>query len=418
MGIQYADERFSYAFQGHGKLDNAGIHTAPSDLPLFFVWALGEYLGATGDLGFLDEHAPYWPRESRPDARVFNHLVGALRHLFDAVGTGEHGLIRIGTGDWSDGIVVEAKDRELAVAKGESIPNTQMAVAVLPRIADVLDAREPALAAEIRSRVEGFREALTKTWNGKFFYRAYFGDGKPVYENTINLESQIWALIGDTFAAPGDRQTLIDTIAEKLDDPSPVGATLLPGTQVWPAISAPLTWGYSLSDPERAWQHFARNTLSAHARAFPDVWYGIWSGPDGLSAKSGRAWKSQVTPMIDFPVQNNNAHAMPLLAALRIAGIDATATGLAVAPRGTAHPFTLVTRVIELSVSDSRVAGRYRPTGKSPRTLSLSAPPGRGIASLIAGGQNVNPSGAGSTVTLQVDPTTEDGLEFEMELSP
>jgi hypothetical protein len=148
------------------------------------------------------------------------------------------------------------------------------------------------------------------------------------------------------------------------------------------------------------------------------VWYGIWSGPDGLSAKSGRAWKSQVTPMIDFPVQNNNAHAMPMLAALRLAGIDATAAGLSVAPRVTEHPFVLKTRIVELSVNGDHVAGRYRPTGTSARTLTLSAPPGRSIASLVAGGQNVALSAADSSVTLQVEPNTENGLEFEMELSP
>ncbi|MCA9596109.1 MAG: hypothetical protein KC776_22495, partial [Myxococcales bacterium] len=413
MGIQYADERFSYAFQGHGMLDSALIHSAPSDLPLFFVWALGEYLSVTGDLGFLDEHAPYWPREARPDARVESHLVGALRHLFDVVGTGEHGLIRIGTGDWSDGIVQEAKDRNLAVEKGESVPNTQMAVAVLPRIADLLDVRQPALAAEIRERVAGFRAALTKTYNGKFFYRAYFGDGKPAYENTINLESQIWALIGDTFENDVQRDTLVSTIAEKLDDPSPIGATLLPGGQVWPAISAPLTWGYSLSDPERAWRHFTRNTMAAHAQAFPDVWYGIWSGPDGVSAQSGRTWKSQVTPMTDFPVQNANAHAMPLFAAIRIAGVEAISSGVSITPREGTHPLALATRLVSVTIDHGRVSGSYRPSGSSARSLTLTAPPGRAIASLSAGGQNVDVSG--TSVTLEVPPG---GIDFEMELSP
>jgi len=36
------------------------------------------------------------------------------------VGTGEHGLVRVGTGDWSDGIVAEAKGGDLAVQKGDA----------------------------------------------------------------------------------------------------------------------------------------------------------------------------------------------------------------------------------------------------------------------------------------------------------
>lgn len=418
MGIQLADERFSYAFQGHGMLDDASIHSAPSDLPLFFLWALGEYLGATGDLGFLDEKAAYWPREARPDATVWHHTVGALRHLFDVVSTGEHDLIRIGTGDWSDGIVMEAPDRELAVTKGESVPNTQMAVAVLPRIADLVEPRAPELASEIRMRVASYRLALTKAHNGEFFYRCYFGDGKPRYDETINLEAQIWALIADTFDAGLSRETLVAKIAEKLDDPSPIGATLTPGAQVWPAISAPLTWGYALSDPERAWQHFTRNGMAAHARAFPESWYGIWSGPDGVSSKSGWAWKSQVTPMTDFPVQNNNYHAMPLFAALKLAGVEATAAGLTLSPRIPSRNFSLRTALLELSQRGTTLSGRYRPSGKSARALVLQAPKGEQVKSARANGEAVAVGSGAKSVSLSVDPKQTPELEFELVTEP
>jgi hypothetical protein len=418
MGIQFADERFSYAFQGHGMLDDASLHSAPSDLPLFFVWALAEYLGATGDLAFLDEQVPYWPREARPNATTLDHLVGALRHLFDVVSTGEHGLIRVGTGDWSDGIVVEAPDRELAVEKGESVPNTQMAVAVLPRVADLVEARDPVLADEIRERVLGYRQALIGAWTGEHFIRAYFGDGIPRYADVINLESQIWALVGDSFVQPQDRATLIDNVSKELDEPSAIGATLLPGAQVWPAISAPLTWGYAVSDPELAWQHFTRNTMAAHALAFPDVWYGIWSGPDGVSSKDGLAWKSQVTPMTDFPVQNNNYHAMPLLAALRMAGIDATASGIVVSARLPRDRYALRTRVIDLERDGHQIRGVYRPGGQKLRTLLLEGPAGTQLSNVRQNGQPVAlPPGAAS-ISLELDPATAQELSFEAELNP
>lgn len=421
MGIQHAaDDRFSYAFQGHGMLDDAGIHSAPSDLCLFFLWALGEYLGATGDLGFLDEHAPYWPREARPDATVWNHVEGALRHQFDVIGTGEHDLIRIQTGDWSDGIVPKTGAISvLAKEKGESVPNTQMAVAVLPRIADLIEARDTGLAAEIRARVEGYRQALAQTWTGSFFHRAYFGDGKPVHADSVDLESQVWALIGDTFASPGDRDVLVDHIGEKLDDPSPVGAPLWSGGEVWPAISGLLSWGYARSHPERAWRHLARNTMAAHALAFPDVWYGIWSGPDGASSKSGRTWASQVTPMRDFPTQNNNQHALPLLAALRVAGVEATARGLIVSPRVPERRFTLVTRLVTLSERTDGVlttlTGGYRPSGRAPRTLELVARPGEHIVSAKLDGEDLPVPDGATRVEL---PLSVRAASFELVTSP
>lgn len=418
MGIQYANERFSYAFQGHGMLDDASIHTAPSDLPLFFLWALGEYLGASGDLAFLDENAPYWPREARPNASVWDHTKGALRHLFDQVSTGEHGLIRIGTGDWSDGIVVEAPDRDLAVKKGESVPNTQMAVAVLPRVADLVEPRDPALAQEIRERVTGYRKALQGAHNSEFFYRCYYGDGVPRYADSINLEAQIWALIADTFDPGLARATLVQKIADELDEPSPIGATLTPGAQVWPAISAPLTWGYARSDPARAWQHFTRNTMAAHAQTFPDVWYGIWSGPDGVSSQSGLAWKSQVTPMTDFPVQNNNYHAMPLFAALKLAGVEAIASGLVISPRVPQRSFALRTSVIELSQRGATISGRYRPGGKTLRTLRIEAPEGERVKSARVNGAAVTLAEGATAVDLELDPKQADSLAFELVTEP
>ena len=387
MGLQLAQGgAFAYAFQGHGMVDDAGIHTAPSDLPIFFLWALGEYLGATGDWSLLDEVVPFYPREALAEATGWDHLEAATRHLFDVIGTGEHGLVRIQTGDWSDGIVVAAPDRELAVAAGESVPNTQMAVAVLPRVADLIASRDAALADEIRTRVAAYRAALPATYNGRFFYRAYYGDGVPVSADSVNLESQVWGLIGDTFAEPGQRDQLVDEIASQLDDPSAVGAALWSGGEMWPAIAGLLSWGYALSQPERAWAHLARNTLAARAEAFPEVWYGIWSGPDGVSTKSGQTWASQVTPMRDFPVQNNNQHTMPILAALRVAGVDATAAGLRIAPSTLGEPFALRCRLLDLSLRGDQLSGSYRPTGQGGRTLTVVAPPATAIAAAVSGG--------------------------------
>ena len=90
MGLAFAkDSRFSYAFQGHGMLDDAlGIHSAPSDLDLFFLLAMIEYLGATGDMAFLDEPISYYPISKENEATTFDHVRRAVSHLFTDVGTG------------------------------------------------------------------------------------------------------------------------------------------------------------------------------------------------------------------------------------------------------------------------------------------------------------------------------------------
>src|SRR5262249_58075783 len=136
-------------------------------------WALSEYVGATGD-ALLDVTAPFYPKEAKPAAIVWDHVVGSVRHLFDVVGSGPHGLVRVGDGDWNDGIVFSAPDRSLAIQSGESVANTQMAVAILPRVAGVIEPRDASLATELRSHVDPWRPRHPQTWAGSFLRPAYF----------------------------------------------------------------------------------------------------------------------------------------------------------------------------------------------------------------------------------------------------
>lgn len=418
-GMQYApppdsDGRFSYAFQGNGVLDDAlGIHAHPSDLDLFFLWALSEYVGATGDVAVLDASAPF--HGASASATVWDHVVASARHLFDVVGSGAHGLIRVGDGDWNDGIVFDAPDRQVAIASGESVPNTQMAVAVLPRVADWIATRDVTLAGEIRAHVDGYRAALPQTWTGSFFGRAYFGDDTLYEANAIDLESQVWALISETTANDGDRAALVSAIGAALDDPSPTGATLSPGGQVWPAISGLLTWGYALSDAPRAWNHLAKNTLAAHALAFPNQWAGIWSAPDGMESsvgdRPGEAWYSAATPMTDFPVQNQNAHAMPLLALLRTCGVDASATGIVIASHAL-NDFSLDTSLVDLSRRGSTITGTYRPTGAAARTIEVRAPAHHSVIGAAVDGVSLPVAQNASSIVLDASSATTFAVAF------
>ena len=398
MKVSYgADRRLSYAFQGNGMLDDAlGLHSAPSDLTLFLLWALTEYVEATGDASVLDEPVPYWPTESVPGATGWTHLHDAVRHLFDVVGTGPHGLLRVGTGDWSDGIVAETSvDRALAISRGESVPNSQMALYVLPRAAALVEPRDAALAAEIRAKLPGLRAAVQAAWSSAQFGRAYFGDGVLFHASAVDLEAQVWPLIsGDGFPTPAVRAALLDTVHTRLDAPSPTGATLLEQGQVWPAISALLTWGYARSGRmDLAWQHLARNTMHEHAKAFPGVWYGIWSAPDGLASswgdRPGEAWFSPATPMTDFPVQNNNATLLPIFAALKTAGVEVVPGGLHLEPGQTTHPFAFKTELLDLRWDGVTLSGTYRPV--SARHVEVVLP--TALTSCTVNGAPIGASG-------------------------
>ena len=247
-----------------------------------------------------------------------------------------------------------------------------------------------------------------------FFGRAYFGDGKLVGADAVDLEAQVWGLIAPVLER-ADRAALGAHVHGELDLPSPIGAPLTRGAEVWPAISHLLTWGYARDDDERAFAHFARNSLAARARAFPAVWHGIWSGPDGVASTTGQTWASPVTPMTDFPTMNNNTHAMPLLAAVRLAGIEPHAGGIRVEPHVPEARYALVTRLVEITREGDAVHGRWRSTPGVARRLVLRPPRGRAIASVTVDGA---PAAVTTPEEVSVDVVAggPDGVTFTMRL--
>ena len=46
--------------------------------------------------------------------------------------------------------------------------------------------------------------------------------------------------------------------------------------------------GAGLVDGAQAWDEWKKNCLALHAEAYPDVWYGIWSGPDTYNSVLSR----------------------------------------------------------------------------------------------------------------------------------
>lgn len=256
-----------YAHTGRGQCTSGGVHAAPTDLPIFFLWALTEYVWATGDRALLDQPVPFYPAEDRATATPRDRVAQAFHYLRDRVGRGPHGLLRVGSGDWADPIAAMVADRRAFHEHGESGFNTAFAVYVLPRAASLIAESHPIDAAEMVALAGELRRAMEHTWQGEWFLRGYDGRGGPLGERHLFLDGQVWPLI----AGIGDdaqRARLVSTIGDRNDDPSPIGATILdrphpvrfgmlaPGWDcnggVWAAINALLAWGYALHDPARA----------------------------------------------------------------------------------------------------------------------------------------------------------------------
>ncbi len=423
-----------YAFAGYGVHDGAGVHENPSDLDLFFLLAICEYIAATGDTAFLEEEEPFYPRGAIPpvvaSTTVIEHVRIAALHLIDTVGIGEHGLIRIGDGDWSDSIVLETALNNLtrisyadSQTAGESVPNTQMALYVLPLAAALIELRDPVLAARLRQTADDLRTAAAAQWSqlGNWYVRAILRDYQnqpvPIDEDRINLEAQPWALISRLAADTGCEGQLIESIKTALDDPSPIGATLVAGGMVWPAISQLLTWGYTRSRPDLAWRSLQRNTFAAHAEAFPNIWINIWSGPDGVNSSDGGTWCSPLTPMTDFPVMNANQDAMALLGLLRVCGIEPAprCDGLIIAPKPPPERFVLDLPLLRLDVTPGRIAGEYRAAVDGERVLYVRPPQGAMDMTASVNGRILNQPLWGTTeVTLSLAFKAGQPVPFEV----
>lgn len=342
-----------YAHGGFGMSSDAGgLHSAPTDLPIFFLWGLVEYLGATGDESLLDEEIPFYPKEAKKSSSVKERIELAWYYLRHKVGRGPHGLLRVGSGDWNDPISLMVSSRRAFTKNGESCFNTAFAVHVLPKSALLVEKWNPKLAEEMRRYAVALRKAMEDTWTGKWFLRGYDGRGGTIGEDTLFLDSNVWCIIAGIGGEEKVR-ILIDNVWHLLDEPSPIGATILDkGVKVkmgyladgwdcnggvWCALNGLLAWGYSIYDADKAWRSLFKQSLTAHARAYPHIWYGIWSGPDAYNAhwaqQPGETFIHAVTPMQEYPIMNSNAHALPLLALIKLLGIEPNGTKLEIVPR-------------------------------------------------------------------------------------
>lgn len=426
-----------YAFVGNGVMDNAlGLHTKPSDLDLFFLLAIAEYLSATGDIAFLWKSYPLTQPGTPPtrgvQLTVLQHIEAAFEHL-DRLGLGAHKLLTIGSGDWDDSIVAShliepGFNREKTLKEGESIPNSQMALYVLPLVASLIKPIHPELADRMQTMADGLREALDSQWDKdkKWFYRAWLWDitgNDCIGDGKLSLQSQVWALISTLAADKGVEADLLATVSQGLDDDSPTGAMLEPKGQVWPAVSQLLTWGYRRSRPDLAWRSLNRHTFAIHAQVYPAVWFNIWTGPDGTnSAKMpnpGGTWASPVTPMTDMPGLNGNQHAMSLLGLLRVCGIEPSLRkeggfGLDIDPKAPPERFVLHTTLLHLDAAPGRIAGEYVAQNDGMITLRVSVPANAAGVVARLNGADLPVSPVHGRVDLPLTFTTGQHILFEV----
>jgi cyclic beta-1,2-glucan synthetase len=198
-----------------------GVRTKFSDDRLWLVYAVMQYVSATGDTGVLDERVAYLegrllqPEEheayeksiiSQQHGTIYEHCVRAIGISLD---TGEHGLPLMGTGDWNDGMNLVG-----AGGKGESVWLGWFLLSLLPQFADLAASRGDAdLVAKYRRHIDALTIAVENAWDGEWYRRAYFDDGTPLGSKTneecrIDSLAQSWSVLSGAAAPDRAREAM------------------------------------------------------------------------------------------------------------------------------------------------------------------------------------------------------------------
>ena len=133
-----------------------------------------------------------------------------------------------------------------------------------------------------------------------------------------------------------------------------------------------------MKDGAMAWDEWKKNMLASHAEAYPNIWYGIWSGPDfyrsTLSPHPGETqyadpsssdprerndWGADWT---DCPVMCQHQHAWPLYTVAKLMGLEFHETGINLQPVLPMAEYDFNSKLVGMKKGKTGYAGWYEPS--------------------------------------------------------
>ncbi len=407
------DGKIPYGITGNGMIMPSLWD--PSDLQLWLIWLISDYILLTRDSDFINEEISMYPVYGRKVQKktIKDVLFLTYDYFVKVIGKGKHGLLRVTSCDWNDlvitGFVPENKQDEVKKV-GESILNTAMAIYVLSQFSEMLSfIGMIEKSDEIREFMVSLIKPLKDHWNGKWFKRAWLSEELGwVGNDMLWLEPQPWALISEILDLP-QAETLIKNINELNRKPSPIGAIILSKTidnqvetagvatnaGIWPSINGTLIWALSKFSGNLAYDEWKKNTFALKSSIYPDIWYGIWSGPDTWNSsyseypgqtlfdkfyltKNPKDKQEGLLSMginwTDFPVLNLHPHAWSLYNIFHLIGLRFTKNGIELNPKFPKKEYQIKSPVISFERTLNCYQGSYSPKKEGEYQIKLILP--------------------------------------------
>lgn len=448
-----SDGEIPYGITGNGKIMPAPFK--PSDQELWLLWLASEYVLATRDVDFLNEAISMYPihRSRAEKTTVHEILERCYNHFTQVTGRGKHGLQRLSNGDWNDTVIIghiplekHGELREVA----ESVLNSAMSIYCLEKYAEMLQyAEKDTKVNDILNYAQSQRDAVKAQWTGRWFKRAWITEDIGwLGTDRLWLEPQPWAIIGNV-PSEEEKKILVNSIDNFVRKPSKIGAMLhskaldiesmakgvAANAGVWPSITGTLIWALSLVDGKMAWEEWKKNTLAFHAENYPNIWYGIWSGPDTYNSelsqypgqtiftpkqsnedKEQNVENLEITGLnwTDFPVLNLHPHAWPLYTLIHLIGAKFTKEGLELKPILPKQEYEFFSPILGFKKSKNGYSGWYHPLrdGSWKITIGLSAEELQNIKSVKVNSSNIDYKVLNDRVTFEGD----NQINWEIEL--
>jgi hypothetical protein len=332
-----------------------------NDLDFWLLLAAAQYGLGSRDPGFFSERLPF--NDSDNSVSVWRHLKIAFAHQESLRGP-NGGYLAGRNGDWSDFSAIFLHMNE------SMLVSAQLAYAY-PRLAELAELRgDRAFAAKLRARAAELRATVRREWTGRGWYsRGYTAAGTQIGSGAIFGEPQPWAILA---GAPGHHRAtrLVANIRRFLTGvgapaaiggPARIGSAQSPAAAdpavteaptyvgfdgasqyvggVWYDVNGWLTWALASLDgtvpgaARYAWSEYTRNTLAAHASAFPRHWGGTISVDDACNAfYAADPARCGVGLYNDYAGQITEQPTWMVMGALNLAGVTATRRGFRIDP--------------------------------------------------------------------------------------